>query len=239
MQTKPPTDPAAGLHGPDLEIFEGWNTKGPVVLGPSASHTWRTDPRRLPITLARYKHVAKLLAGKKRALEVGCGDGFNLRIVLQAVPFIHGVDLSKVSVTWAKHHATQEGLNCTFEQADVTAAPISGEFDAAYSLDVIEHIPIADEPKFLKNLVAPLSDDAVCVIGTPNIFSEAHASKWSREGHINLKSAETLKQSLEPFFENIFVFAMNDEVLHTGFFPMAHYLIALCAGVKRTSQKAP
>ena len=34
MQTKQPADPAAGLHGPDLEIFEGWNTKGPVVLGP-------------------------------------------------------------------------------------------------------------------------------------------------------------------------------------------------------------
>jgi hypothetical protein len=26
------------------------------------------------------------------------------------------------------------------------------------------------------------------------------------------------------------MFSMNDEVVHTGFGPMAHYLIALCAG---------
>ena len=25
---------------------------------------------------------------------------------------------------------------------------------------------------------------------------------------------------------------MNDEVVHTGFYPMAHYLFALCAGKK-------
>ena len=26
----------------------------------------------------------------------------------------------------------------------------------------------------------------------------------------------------------LFSFSMNDEVVHTGFLPMAHYLIALC-----------
>jgi hypothetical protein len=25
---------------------------------------------------------------------------------------------------------------------------------------------------------------------------------------------------------------MNDEVVHTGFYPMAHYLIAVCCGKK-------
>ena len=218
-----------------MDVFEGWNSLGPVVLGPYASHAWRSDPRSIPRSLARYKHVAKLLTGRKRALEVGCGDGWSLRVVLQEVPFIHGVDLSPVAIAWAKHHAQREKLNCTFEVADVAAKSMAGTFDAVYSLDVIEHIPLADEPEFLRNLVTPLTDDGVCVIGTPNISAEAHASKWSREGHINLKSAETLRKSLEPYFSNIFVFAMNDEVLHTGYFPMAHYLIALCTGVKRNN----
>jgi 2-polyprenyl-3-methyl-5-hydroxy-6-metoxy-1,4-benzoquinol methylase len=229
-----PNDPAAGLHGADLERFEGWNDLGPVMLGPSASHAWRTDPRRFPITLARYKHVAKLLTGKERALEVGCGDGFNCRIVLQAVPYVHGVDISEVQIAWAQHHGAREKINATFAVADMLAGPVEGSFDACYSMDVIEHIPPEREATFLRNLVAPLTDDAACVIGTPNIHSEAHASSWSREGHINLKSAETLRASLEPLFRNVFVFAMNDEMLHTGFFGMAHYLFALCAGVRRS-----
>jgi len=30
---------------------------------------------------------------------------------------------------------------------------------------------------------------------------------------------------------------MNDEVVHTGFYPMAHYLFAICAGVRFTDQQ--
>jgi 2-polyprenyl-3-methyl-5-hydroxy-6-metoxy-1,4-benzoquinol methylase len=235
MQTERPDDLTAGLGGPELERFVGWNELGPVVLGPSASHAWRTDPRRFPITLARYKHVAKLLAGKQRALEIGCGDGFNGRIILQAVPSLHGVDVSEVQIAWAKAHAAREGINATYDVVDVLAAPLTGSYDALVSLDVIEHIAPADEATFLRHLVAPLERDAVAVIGTPNVHSEAHASRWSREGHINLKSAETLRASLEPFFGNVFVFSMNDEMLHTGFAPMAHYLFALCAGVRSPS----
>lgn len=233
MQTEESGDLAAGLHGPELERFEGWNELGPVILGPSASHAWRTDPRRFPITLARYKHVAKLLAGKQRALEVGCGDGFNGRIVLQTVGSIHGVDISDVQIAWAQAHARREGINATYAVADVLAAPLEGSYDALFSLDVIEHIPPERESAFLQNLIAPLEPDAVALIGTPNIHSEAYASRWSREGHINLKSAETLRAALAPFFGNVFIFSMNDEVLHTGFYPMAHYLLALCAGIDR------
>jgi len=34
------------------------------------------------------------------------------------------------------------------------------------------------------------------------------------------------------FFRNIFIFSMNDEVVHTGFHPMAHYLFAIGVGKK-------
>jgi hypothetical protein len=34
-------------------------------------------------------------------------------------------------------------------------------------------------------------------------------------------------------FHNVFVFSMNDEVVHTGFHQMAHYVIGLGCGVKR------
>ena len=33
-------------------------------------------------------------------------------------------------------------------------------------------------------------------------------------------------------FNNVYLFSMNDEVLHTGYKPMSHYLFALCANIK-------
>ncbi|MCA6302689.1 MAG: hypothetical protein IM629_12150, partial [Phenylobacterium sp.] len=40
------------------------------------------------------------------------------------------------------------------------------------------------------------------------------------------------------FFSNVFLFSMNDEVVHTGFAPMAHYLFAIGAG-KRPGLATP
>ena len=39
---------------------------------------------------------------------------------------------------------------------------------------------------------------------------------------------------MEAWFHTVFVFSMNDEVVHTGFFPMANYLLAVCSH-KRTT----
>jgi len=226
----PPENP--GLSGPELIRFNIWNERGPVVLGPHTSQAWRADPRRFPIVLARYKVVAKLLAGKQSALEVGCGDGFNARIVLQSVPHVHGIDADPFSVEWAANNARAEGLNATFAVADAAAGPLPGSYDAVYSLDVIEHVPSDDEERFVDNIVAPLGPEGVCIIGTPNITAHVYASPMSREGHINLKSADALRASLARRFANVFVFSMNDEVLHLGFAPMAHYLLAVATGLR-------
>jgi len=226
----PATPPEFALEGPERARFEVWKAEGPVTLGPHSSLVWRSDPRRFPIVLARYKVVAKLLAGKSSALEIGCGDGFNARLVLQSVPRVHGIDADPFAIEWAIQNARTEGLNATFAVADAAAGPIAGAFDAVYSLDVIEHVPPDAEAEFLRNITAPLAADGVCVIGTPNVTAHVHASELSRLGHINLKSAESLRESLDPLFSNVFVFSMNDEVLHLGFYPMAHYLVAVATG---------
>jgi hypothetical protein len=53
------------------------------------------------------------------------------------------------------------------------------------------------------------------------------------EGHINMKSADSLKDLLAQYFHNVFIFSMNDEMVHTGFYPMAHYLMALAIEIKK------
>jgi 2-polyprenyl-3-methyl-5-hydroxy-6-metoxy-1,4-benzoquinol methylase len=112
------------------------------------------------------------------------------------------------------------------------SGPVEGPFDAAYSLDVIEHIPVSDEDRFVSNIAQSLTAHGMLVIGSPSIQSQAYASPPSKEGHVNCKDHRQLKSLLERYFHSVLIFSMNDEVVHTGFYPMAHYLFAVCADRK-------
>src|SRR5579864_4706335 len=57
----------------------------PARLGARANARWDADPRGLGIVLSRYKFVGKMLAGKSRVLEVGCGDAWASRVVQQEI----------------------------------------------------------------------------------------------------------------------------------------------------------
>lgn len=208
-------------------------SRGYIPMGPTASHIFRTDPRRLGILLARYKFCAKMLSGKKQVLEAGCGDSFGTNVVLQEVDSIHGIDFDPVFIDWCRDQAKREELNATYEVVDLTVDRPTGEFDGAYSLDVIEHIERAREARFMENLCAAMRPNGVVIVGTPNVTAAPYASEWSQRGHINLKDHVELRALMSRYFENVFLFSMNDEVVHTGFSPMAHYLFAMGVGVKK------
>jgi hypothetical protein len=99
-------------------------------------------------------------------------------------------------------------------------------------LDVLEHINPKDEKDFINNICNSLEDGGVAIFGMPSLESQVFASKGSKEGHVNCQSGEELRSNLKQYFNQCFLFSMNDEVVHTGFSPMAHYLIALCVGPK-------
>ena len=206
--------------------FDVYFREGPVCLGPTTSHLWRSDPRHLSFLLARYKFVAKMLSGKSRVLEVGCGDAFSIDIVLQEVEYVHGVDFDPLFIEDAKRRYALK-KDRSFEVLDFTKKSVDRRFDAVYSLDVLEHISGDDEDNFMKNICKALEPHGVCIIGTPSIHGQVWASKWSKAGHINCKDGHRLKEFMGHYFHNVFVFSMNDEVVHTGFYPMAHYLFAI------------
>lgn len=211
----------------DQVMFDDYAAFKPYMLGPRTSHALRADPRHLLFSLSRYKFCAKMLEGKERVLEVGCGDAFAAPIMLQTVGHLHCVDIEPRMIEQSIA-ANEFPDRLSFAVADITRQRPQGEFDAAISLDVLEHIPPDMEKKFLTNLVDCLTQHCVCIIGTPNIAADKYASALSRHGHVNLKSQNTLKDSLAPYFRHIFLFSMNDEVVHTGFAPMAHFLFAMC-----------
>lgn len=205
--------------------------EGLETFGLMSNQTWRDDPKRLAFFLSRYKFVAKMLDGKKSALEIGCADAFGTRIVRQVVPRVMATDFDPLFIEDAKQHASPQ-WPIEFAVHDILEGPVADGFEAAYSLDVIEHIPAAEERQFMRNLVGSLTPDGVAIIGTPSLESQAYASPPSKVGHVNCKTAAELKTLAAAYFTNVFIFSMNDEVVHTGFYPMAHYLLALCCGPK-------
>jgi len=196
--------------------------------GGMSRQAYEDDPKRLAFTLARYKHTAKLLEGFANILEVGCGDGFGTRIVRQHVGALTAIDTDERSIQEARI-ASSSRWPVAFIVEDVRSAFAPGasgqEFDAVYSLDVLEHISPDDE--FLRALVraAPIA-----VIGTPSKESQQFASPPSRAGHVNCYSGDELRARLLKYWDRVFLFTMHDEILGTSFLPMAQYLLALCVG---------
>lgn len=212
-------------------VFDVKEKHGITQLGLMVNESWNQDPRRTLFTLARYKFVAKMLSGKQRVLEVGCGDAFGTRLVQQEVGHVTAVDFDSVFIEDAKARMNPHWPMDLFVH-DMLDGPVPGTFDAIYCLDVLEHIPKDRELLFLKNMLASLSDHGVMIVGMPSLESQAYASAQSKAGHVNCKTGHALRELLEGYFQNVFIFSMNDEVVHTGFFPMAHYLIALCCGLR-------
>ncbi len=201
--------------------------KGPERLGLMTTWAFSDDPKRLTFTFARYKFVAKMLAGCEHVLEAGCGDAFASRVVRQSVERLTAVDFDQRFVDDANSRkSVRWPVECF--QHDLLDGPVPGRFDGIYSLDVLEHIPQSKERRFLDNLVAPLTPHGVLIVGMPSLQSQAYASAQSKEGHVNCKDQNDLGALMRHYFHNVFLFSMNDEVVHTGYSAMSHYNLALC-----------
>jgi SAM-dependent methyltransferase len=207
-------------------LFDVKKKHGVARLGLMVNESWNQDPKRTLFTLARYKFVSRMLSGRKHVLEVGCADAFGTRIVQQAVGKVTAIDFDPLFVDDVKERMNPHWpLDVSVH--DMLKEPLPGQFDAAYALDVLEHIPEADEDRFIKNTLASLTSAGIAIFGMPSLESQPYASPQSKAGHVNCKSGEALKHTLERHFHTVFVFSMNDEVVHTGFYPMAHYLLGV------------
>ena len=223
---------AAGTREPQYqECLDAVATRGFERLGLRSSQSWHDDPKHLLFRLSRYKFVAKMLSGSEHVLEVGCGDAFGTRLVQQEVKALSATDFDELFVEDAKARMVERWRFPVFTH-DLLAGPVSGSYDGIFALDVLEHIQPADERVFLGNAFAGLAPTGVAIIGMPSLESQAHASPTSKAGHVNCKTLPQLKKAMQAYFHNVFMFSMNDEVVHTGFHPMAHYLFAVGAHKK-------
>ena len=92
---------------------------------------------------------------------------------------------------------------------------------------IFHHLCNANANRFLQGMADNLTDHGLAIVGTPNITSAQYASAVTNAGHINLYDGHRLHDEMAQHFSRVFMFGANDEVVHTGHFPMCHYLIAV------------
>lgn len=201
---------------------------GRASFGLMSSYTWNADPKRLLFVLSRYKFAARILSGKRNVLEVGCGDGFCARIVKQHVEKLTLTDVDPVLIQDAKRVQSEKyPVICEHHNFCNESWSQGRTFDGVYLLDVLEHVERACEGVFLNNIAASMTINGVIVVGMPSLESQLYASEGSRVGHVNCKTQEELRATMENVFSNVFMFSMNDELVHTGFARMANYIFAV------------
>ena len=200
-----------------------------VCWGTIWSYNFRNDPKRLPFVLSRYKFAAKMAGRGRSILEMGCGEGIGAPILAEHAVSYTGIDYDEPQIEAAKRIFSGEKFH--FLTGDFFERSV-GCFDSVVSLDVIEHIYKEHEERYVEALCAHLNPNGIAVVGTPNETTAPYASALSRAAHVNLYSQERLRTLLLKYFTHVFCFGMNDEVVHTGYAPMAHYLICLACTPK-------
>ena len=207
----------------------------PLTLGWKTSATIRTSTHGLLFILARYKFALKMMANRQnlKVLDLGCNEGIGDLMILQNCHCeqVVGVDFDEDAIRWANDNLKQEGLS--FVQGDFMGMEVFPQGgDCVVSLDVIEHISVEQEDMYFQTVCRNLKDDGFAVIGTPNVTMMPYANPVNKIAHINNYDQKRLYDAMSRYFENVFVFGMNDEVLHTGMYPMTCYIMALGCGKK-------
>ena len=209
-----------------------------LAMGPWTSYSLVNDPKHMCFVLSRYKFCAKMLEGRKAVMEIGPGDGFGLPIIAQSVEHVYAIEWDKRLLDGNARRLAHL-KNVSHLHVDLNEASPDLLVGAAFMIDVIEHVDPAKEAAFMENIVRCLEPKGVLISGTPNITSLQYSTRGSRISHINLKSQETLRMLTERYFENVFMFGMNDEVLHTGYAPMCHYVWSMGVGVRQAWRGKP
>jgi ubiquinone/menaquinone biosynthesis C-methylase UbiE len=116
----------------------------------------------------RFKEVKKLVEPVQgKILDIGSADGVFTKVILDnsKAKTIIGIDFLKLSVDWAEKH-WEKNKRMKFKVGDAHRLEFkSNEFDAVYSLEVLEHVQ--DPKKVLKEVKRVLKKGGHAVFLVP------------------------------------------------------------------------
>lgn len=121
-------------------------------------------------------------------IDIGCGDGRLVHWLKNIVPNITGVDLSERAIAFARAFNPE----ATFYCADI--ATISGTFECATLVEVLEHIPDELMPQFICNVARLVQEDGYLLISVPTVNVSLNKK------HYRHYDFDLLNATLEPHF---------------------------------------
>ena len=148
---------------------------------PSLLINWHLGPRaRRYMSRRRFAEVAGALSGmgRGRALDVGCGWGYNLFLLRELGFDPVGIDIVQNDFPTARRVADANGVRHHLAGADVSHLPFrSGSFDAVTSVETMEHVFSEDRRSAIEEIARVLIPGGRFSLSTPNYDSLVERGK--------------------------------------------------------------
>jgi 2-polyprenyl-3-methyl-5-hydroxy-6-metoxy-1,4-benzoquinol methylase len=135
---------------------------------------------RRHLSTRRFETVTALLGAARtgRALDVGCGWGYNLHLLHHAGFDAVGIDIVPDDFLAARHVAAENGYPVDLVCADVSALPFPESiFIAVTSIETFEHIYDADRPLAARQIARACAPGGLLALSTPNYRSLVERGK--------------------------------------------------------------
>lgn len=121
---------------------------------------WSSDSYPRDYGIAQHERALAFLARKGRALDIGCGSSGRIVDLLIRRGFaVEGLDLSARMLELARHKHPE----VTFHHGDVRDWEIPAVYDFVSAWDSLWHVPLADQERALRRILAALESGGVCI----------------------------------------------------------------------------
>ncbi len=187
------------------------------------------NPLMATVKLSRFKFVSKMLSSEDIVLDVGCGSGMSSHFFSKFSKKVIGVDNTD---NYLSYWNEIKSKNLKFIQSDIFNLKLENaeNINAIVALDFIEHFNLIEGKKMIQDFAEILNkrEGGIFICGTPSKFSQTYRAEHNKKHHLYEYEPEELKALCRKHFNRVFLFSMNDEMVHTGFEKLAWYIFVVC-----------
>jgi len=174
----------------------------------------RYDRVLLMSHLCAYRLASELSRGR-RMLEIGCGSGYGAFYLAHVAREVTAIDLDAQRIEQARRLFQRPNLQ--YLTAQGARLPFSDQsVECVGAFQVIEHIPVAELPQFLKEIARVLTPDGVFVASTLNI-------DYNRKGNPHYVKASFHEQEFTASEYRALLTSVFPHVELYGLYPRWHY----------------
>ncbi len=194
--------------------------------GKMGDQKWMIEnPLMTTIKFSRFKFASKLISQNDTLLDIGCGQGLSSIFFSDYCKFVYGVDL-------LSDFLNHDRKNIKFIKKsifNIHKKNFNRKINIITLIDFIEHFKKSDGALILSKCSKLLEKKGgTLIIGTPSVYSSKYRSKRSKKQHIHEYDGMELKNLCSQYFNRTFLFSMNDELVHTGFYKLAWFNFVIC-----------